>query len=284
MDWNATSIEWCEAFELEPEKSLREMTKITLVPMPLVAMPGDGTLIQRNTDGIAAGFDWQQAVLHGIQEVWERHCYSLALANCHAKALPLGILQHPEIQPLLSLAEQIGSPIFLKDISLEEVGIYCVYAVVFDQSAGFRLVNSGTGCALGLLDAARSALYEALQSRLVAIAGAREDIEQYVLEKNILNNDFKVFSYWYDNSASPPVSKYILTSDLKNVEDSLLEVLRLISNSGFKVFFVPFTDDSLVEKVGRIIIPGAEQWAGDRSRVGTRIAESLINLQNRILN
>jgi ribosomal protein S12 methylthiotransferase accessory factor len=133
-----------------------------------------------DTNGLAAGFSREHAVLHGVCEVIERHATRLAelrLWNPGSKVPPAYRFVRPEsARPdVRALLERVGAPLSLLDIT-SEVRVPTVMATLIAERAGAPYLCQGWGCHPDPHLAVRRAVLEACQTLAVSTAGGREDL------------------------------------------------------------------------------------------------------------
>ncbi len=173
------------------------------VPLAAVQCPWTGERIfpWSTTNGIASGNTLVEAVYHALTELVERHRWSIAEARGHLR--PLAILDAfaggpgrfglPMVDDpagafvalptgcaaIDDLVQAIRAPgleprlLVLNDGPLPPVMI----ATITDPLAEPPMIHLGLGCSWSPEHAAVRALSEAVQSRLVDIQGAREDVQ-----------------------------------------------------------------------------------------------------------
>ncbi|MEO9170434.1 MAG: YcaO-like family protein [Candidatus Baltobacteraceae bacterium] len=163
-----------------------------LVPHAAVCFPwrGPKLLARSSTNGLAAGNNIIEAVYHALTEMIERHVWSLfyvrselvpryyrgsaARDRAIAKELifPTG---NARLDKLLDFIHRGG--LETRVLVLEERGFPCVaLAIVIDRRSEPRLAHVGLGCSPSPAHAIERALTESVQSRVVDIQAAREDI------------------------------------------------------------------------------------------------------------
>ena len=162
------------------------------VPLALVQCPWFGEHLFRTTssNGLASGNAVVEAVYHALCEVIERHVWSLFyirsqllprfylggesadIAHACEVRLPSG---DPVVDELAACVARAGMTMRL--LALEEPGLPVVMlASLVDSSCDPPMAHTGLGCSLSPRHAAERALTESVQSRVVDIQAAREDI------------------------------------------------------------------------------------------------------------
>lgn len=133
-------------------------------------------MFHRTSNGLASGNCRDEALVHALCEVIERHALYLVHRDPGA-AVPLAseAIDDPPSRDLLDRFRRAGMKVALYDVTWG-VG---VPAVVADVAYGdLPNVWRGAGCHLAPEVALSRALTEAAQSRLTYIAGSRDDLRQ----------------------------------------------------------------------------------------------------------
>ncbi len=134
--------------------------------------------ICKNTNGLASGNTSEEAYFHALCELIERDAESLwSLSQPEGqmtRRVRPGCLQDSKIDQWCETVERFGLDLSLIDMTSDiEVPAYA--CIISDSTSG--CVASGTGAHPLPARAAMRAIVEAAQSRVTAIAGARDDIE-----------------------------------------------------------------------------------------------------------
>ncbi len=124
-------------------------------------------LFELTSSGLASGNCLEEAVLHGVCELIERHALFLAREEPRRR-VPLipGSIEDPWMRGVLARISETGMKLALWDVTWE-----CGVPVVIADLAGpdFPHVWRGSGCH-------PDPAAEAIQSRLTYISGARDDL------------------------------------------------------------------------------------------------------------
>jgi ribosomal protein S12 methylthiotransferase accessory factor len=163
-----------------------------LVPHCLVRFPwrGPRLLKKTSTNGLAAGNDLLEAVYHALTEMIERHVWSLYYVrselvprlyrgmNARDRCLAGELAFPTKSAQLDDLEEAItGSGLRLRVVILEEpLFPLVVLASVLEPESNPPMAHIGLGCSLSPAHAVERAMTEAIQSRVVDVQAAREDI------------------------------------------------------------------------------------------------------------
>lgn len=130
------------------------------------------------TTGLAAGSTFEEAVLHGLFEVVERHSVSVVELQGRSKWVELRVVE--EIEPELTRRMRDANyELMVTDCTaIDGLPVYFV-RLLSRRSDPPHLISCGQGCSLSGRHALRRAMLEACQSRLVALLGAREDLARH---------------------------------------------------------------------------------------------------------
>jgi ribosomal protein S12 methylthiotransferase accessory factor len=156
------------------------------VPRALVSLnepdesPLDRGMLQRSSNGLASGNDLHEATLSGLLEVIERDGVTCRLHALAAARRPLArvraeSVEWPEARRLLSRLDDAGVLPAIYDCT-SDLGVPTFMVDVHDLRARYTGAYRGYGAHLDAEVALVRALTEAAQSRLVYIAGARDDV------------------------------------------------------------------------------------------------------------
>ncbi len=166
----------------------------TVVPLPLASVQcpwfGEKLFDSTSSNGLASGNTLTEAIYHALTELIERHVWSMFyvrsqlvprfflgggasdVAYAREIALPTG---DATIDGLLERIAAAGLTVRL--MALEEPPLpTVVLAGVTDAHVDPPMAHSGHGCSLSSVHAIERALTECIQSRVVDIQAAREDI------------------------------------------------------------------------------------------------------------
>lgn len=144
--------------------------------------PGSGCFAA-NTNGLASGNHWLEAVLHGIYEVIERDANTLWRLRPPAEQQAAGVdpagIADPLCRDALERYEQAGFEVRIWETT-SDIGVAAFLCQVQERpDHPFRLwppPTVGSGCHPSRRVALLRALTEAAQARLTFIAGSRDDL------------------------------------------------------------------------------------------------------------
>jgi ribosomal protein S12 methylthiotransferase accessory factor len=166
---------------------LFQQTEVVL-PLQMVRLKADthdrvfnrAAAFPRDTNGLASGNHFLEALCAGIYEVIERdawacHLHSSRTTGQEVPKIDLSNISHPQVQLIIDQICTAGLQTHLYDCSVD-TGVPVYRAVLCDPlELGIPLAD-GYGAHLDPCIAMLRALTEAAQSRTVAISGSREDM------------------------------------------------------------------------------------------------------------
>jgi YcaO-like protein with predicted kinase domain len=136
------------------------------------------------SNGLAGGNSVEEAVLHGLLELVERDAVARLIADGRADPLegrPMLDWSTVDVAAPLEMRERLqrrGLDVHVHDAT-SPVGIPAFYCRLVERGGlrgGLSIATDGSGCHLDPAIALRRALTEAVQTRLLMISGARDDI------------------------------------------------------------------------------------------------------------
>jgi ribosomal protein S12 methylthiotransferase accessory factor len=278
-----------------------------LVPLAAVQSPWRGERIFRwsTTSGIAAGNTRTEAIYHALTELVERHRWSIAHAQGHLR--PRAILEALAGGPWRFAREMVDdaagsyvtlptgcAPVDALLTAIERGGLVprlvaladgplppAILATVTEPRSDPPMVHLGLGCSCSPEHAAVRALTEAVQSRVVDIQGAREDL-QPAIGPDIGYGDHgrRVNALptgrWYYDAPAPTIALRDLTDrssdDLAHDVALLVEALRLEGID--RAVIVDLAPPDLGFSVVRAIVPRLESYLVD-GRIGPTLRSIL---------
>jgi YcaO-like protein with predicted kinase domain len=180
----AKGVDWKDATDISVEHVTHLWTgKQILFPSDLIWL-GDRekkkTIFQRTSNGQSVAGSFDEAFLAGLYECIERDAITIRTCAMQefGKIPPKHDLEKTEgnLSSLCSKIAAAGLVLFLFHCSFD-IRLPVYWAIVIDPS-GELPPFAGWGCNLDSRIAAERAMLEAVQSRLVYISGARDDIQR----------------------------------------------------------------------------------------------------------
>jgi len=264
------------------------------VPLAMVECPwfGEKLFTTTSTNGLASGNNLTEAIYHALCELIERHAWALAHVRCSlAPKFFLG-LDAPEraLMPEIELPagernvdwlvrELRAAGLAVRAFALDEPPLpMTVLASISEPDAAIPMAHMGLGCALSPAHALTRALTEALQSRVVDIQAAREDMLRADEPKGIMGDHARRLhevpkGRWYLDIPAERVALADLpdrsSEDLATDLRATLDALRAYGIPS--VVAVDLSPPDLPISVVRAIVPGLEhamitQVLGKRAR------------------
>jgi YcaO-like protein with predicted kinase domain len=211
-------------------------------------------LFQGTSNGLASGNCLEEALLHGLCELVERHALRLAEREPRRRAaLRADSLEVPWLREPVDRIRAAGMKLALWDLTWE-VGIPTVLADL--AAPDIPNVWRGSGCHPDPAVALSRALTEAAQSRLTYISGARDDLPVFAGPETGL----QVFDAFEEPTATrrleemPDLSTSRVAADLEAVVERL-------ETRGFPAFWVDLTRPDFGVPVIAAFVPGLQDLA-----------------------
>lgn len=250
-----------------------------LVPRDLVSLPtGDPTVPFRypwaaGSNGLASGNHLPEAICAGLYEVIERDatsCWQLAHRNGAPRLLvDPATIDGPVLSEVLDTLDRAGVEAQIVWCPTE-VGVPTCLAFIVDRNPGVG-VYKGYGCHLDPEIAMIRAVTEAVQSRTIFVAGARDDLMRATYEA-MKRSDVLSPAEFRQNAQLISVSD-IPDRATPTFHGDIAVMLELLERAGFEHVLARELEASAFEAaVARVIVPGLEpyqfQWvaAGERAR------------------
>lgn len=253
-----------------------------VVPAELVFMPfsdpTSASLFGASTNGLASGNDLEEATVHALAEVMERHVASFETLGSNSASVRTDSAP-PTVRSLCELIRVAGLEYHLRYVENEfKLPFFSAYIFDPDQDSTLSIAN-GSGFHPVSEIAAVRALCEAAQSRLTAIHGGRDDLIQRFetmsqlgreAERNALikrRSEVSTRKTELDFSDVPDLSFYV-----DSIDDAFSHLMSALERAGMhSVARVVFTEPCDAFQVVRIIVPGAEMYEEKLKRVGPRL-------------
>lgn len=259
-----------------------------LVPAELVYMPyresSSKSLFGTSTNGLASGNSVEEATVHGLAEVMERHVSSFEYLKNESALVSMEDAP-TKVRQMASMVEAAGLRCYLR-YSPNEFGMAYFSAYVLDKDE-YSSISIANGAALHPISeiAAVRAVAEAVQSRLTCIHGGRDDlIQRFELmakvgvdqeyqsvrhHRGVVSNSSRVIAF----SEIPDFSFRI--AYLGDAQELMFEALKAAGMN--HVARVVFTEPDYPFQIVRIIVPGAEMYEYRLERVGPRLLKVFDN-------
>ena len=226
------------------------------------------------TNGLASGNHILEAIAAALYEVIERDavaCWKHAgsALGCATPRVDLAMVDSSVVQDLVHRFAEAGIRPLLYDVTAD-TGIPTYMAIVYDRELRHGGMHRGYGCHLEPAVAMSRALTEAVQSRLVLIAGSRDDVFRRDIQMNqsadataqvaaLEAAPATVDGRRYENRATPTFEGDIAL---------LLDALRRVGIEHVIAFDLTHADIGI--PVARIVAPGLEGYCSDTYAPGHR--------------
>jgi ribosomal protein S12 methylthiotransferase accessory factor len=225
------------------------------------------------TNGLAAGFTLEEAILHALCELVERHAERLASlkldnpGRCGVRDYPLlDLASAPaSVQARVARLAKAGWSVAARDLRTE-VRVPTFHARIFRLQDFVGLEENfadGWACHPDAEVALRMAILEAVQIRLTNIAGAREDLTiharslgRHERPRPLVPEEVE----WYARPPNPVRFDSIRTFESNDVAEEIEWVVRKLVRAGFeRVLFFDLTNDrARPARAVRVVVPGLE--------------------------
>lgn len=206
-------------------------------------------LFHRTSNGLASGNCVEEAVLHGVCELVERHAVRLA-GEDPARKVPLAedSIDVPWLREPIDRIRAAGCKLALWDVT-GDLGL--PVALVDLAAPDIPNVWRGSGCHPDPAVALSRAVTEAAQSRLTYISGARDDLPYFGGEElaHRLFDDFREPEAERTLEDLPDLSTASVATDL----DAVVEHLAA---RGFETYWVDLARPEIGVPVATVFIPG----------------------------
>lgn len=258
-----------------------------LLPADLVeSPPREGLLGQADTNGLASGNSWHEAVVHGLGEVIERdaasqHVFSDLFADqgMGARARRLHGQDLPDMAARAAADVCCdGRYLILDDLTLD-IPVPVVRAFLVDpaypgENGPVLRVFVGYGCDPNAEVATTRAITEAAQSYLAVVQGARDSFNDQPMVRRAAARRNMQAALEPRVGAAFTSLKNFACNDLAGDLAHILDALRQAGVDRVLVFDLTRPDLGL--PVVRVRVPGLSQFLADRSRVGDRCTRWLL--------
>jgi ribosomal protein S12 methylthiotransferase accessory factor len=284
-----TPIAWIWGFDIVADHEILVALAQAADCWPISGSPVN---VIASTNGLASGNNEAEAVVHGLNEVIERDAWTLAELLSSRLAPKL----KQRLDGELGLSGQVLATLDTSDCSAEvrelvgrfadseieldlcaidsDLGVPTVLATTTtSDQAGLSASHEGLGTDADPEAAVIRALTEVAQSRAGDISGTREDMT--LPSQNV--------PPWLGHShraeAAPRrvhARRSRRMADLPSFASDdlvvdLAETLGRLRSAGLdRVVVIDLSQESVPAAVCRVLVPGAESWAADHSRLGPR--------------
>ncbi|WP_338674510.1 YcaO-like family protein [Streptomyces sp. SCSIO 30461] len=254
----ATRIRWCPVEDLTAHTATWAPLESVVVDLRMRSSWAPPT-VQTSSNGLASGNNFTEATLHGLLEVVERH--SLAVAARSGGPWKSAVRAEPDgsgaASAVLERLLQAGAVVEITDVTCD-LRVPTFAARLWSPSVPWWFSGSGTHPDADV--ALSRALTEAAQSRLTAVAGARDDI-------GVFHYDFTDASGTSDRqsgnggAAVPGVAELTgahgtASTGPRDLDADLEELLEVAAQHGITVLRADLTVPAYGIPVVHVVAPG----------------------------
>lgn len=219
-------------------------------------------LFNNNTNGIAAGSNFHEAIIQGAYEVIERDIISIGLATGKYKNVKKESISDETINEILAEFSKQNIDVSVKYI-VNEFDIPCFIACCNDEYA--KGIYGGYGCHTSKTVALVRALTELAQS-IKSLSYSGDEIQLIKRESTIKETIWNVVK---EEIGFDEINSTVF-SDMNEETEYIINLL-LEKNMHIYVANLTAYDTSASVPVVRVIIPGMENWYDTRNRIGRRL-------------
>src|SRR5512136_2101217 len=258
---------WIEGYDIANDEQIIVPAHAVFHPLP----PNYRGPFRTNTNGLASGNTFEEAVFHALSEVIERDAWSLVEA-CRDTGPCVTGMTDPTILEMLEKFATAQVEVKVRDIT-SDIGIPTMAAVADDTLLKDpMLLTIGIGTHTSARIAVMRALTEVAHSRLTQIHGAREDTTIAELRKKMgYDRAKRINAYWFKNNGVVDYNR-ILSYDSDDFLTDIRFIIEALKKQALdRVIVVDLTREEIGIPVVRVIVPGLEVYAMDPERRGDRV-------------
>ncbi|MEO5360977.1 MAG: YcaO-like family protein [Nitrospirota bacterium] len=236
----------------------------------------DGLTIsfQMGSNGLASGNHFLEALSSALFEVIERDaiaCYTEANVkrSCPLKRIDPSTIGYDSVTKLIERFESAHVRPVIFDYTVDtEVPVFVTY--IYDLNSRHMGVYKGAGAHLNPEIALVRSLTEAAQSRLLVIAGSRDDIFRHTYSSLKLDDNAVILNYF--NKSGQTMSAFDRHDESTGTfEDDILLCVKKLRHAGLnRIIVYDLTKPDIGIPVLRVIVPGAEGYMFKHYTPGTR--------------
>jgi ribosomal protein S12 methylthiotransferase accessory factor len=257
---------WFEGYDIANDQQIIVPAHAVFHPLP----PNYRGPFRTNTNGLASGNTFEEAVFHALSEVIERDAWSLVEA-CRDTGPCVENIDDETIVEIQKKFADAQVEVRVRDIT-SDIGIPTMAAVADDVLLKDpMLLTIGIGTHTSARIAVMRALTEVAQSRLTQIHGAREDTTLAELRKKMgYDRAKRINAYWFKDNGGIDYNR-IASYDSDDFLTDIRFMIEALNKQGLdRVIVVDLTRKEIGIPVVRVIVPGLEVFAMDAERRGNR--------------
>ena len=204
------------------------------------------------SNGLASGNCLEEALLHGLCELVERHGLYRAFQDPETRvAIDIESIEEPYLLDLVERMHCSGMKLAVYDLTFD-IGVPVI--LVDLMARDLPQIWRGAGCHPSPQIALSRALTEAAQARLTYISGARDDILSFPREMDA-EERFKAFE------SPEPVRRMEQIAELstQDVDADLQKVIEYLDAANYEAFYVDLSRENLGIPVITAFVPGLRE-------------------------
>ena len=215
-----------------------------------------------NTNGLASGNHFLEAVSHGICEVIERDAVTLCLQSGERfrrqRVLRLDSVDDEACRELLEKFARARVNVRVWDTT-SDVGVASFYCLVMGEDDGFVYPEFGSGCHPARQVALLRALTEAAQARTTYIAGSRDDFSRSDYSETARSRRSERCRMLMDTGGEERYFHDVPSSESETIREDVDWIIGRLQSVGIQqVLVVDLTRPEFGIPVVRVVIPGLE--------------------------
>lgn len=227
----------------------------------LPAAPGSGAFVA-NTNGLASGNSFTEALCHGLYEVIERDAVTLWRLSPpdvqDARAIDPATVDDPDGRALLKMFERAGLDVALWDVT-SDIGIASVLCLLAGRQGSLAAPELGAGCHRDRGIALCRALTEAAQARTTFIAGSRDDITAENYRPEALAERYRAARETLEATQATRAFGALPSGAGETLEEDLEAICTALAAADLpEVYAVDLTKPVFDIAVARVVVPGLE--------------------------
>jgi ribosomal protein S12 methylthiotransferase accessory factor len=245
--------------------------------------PGFHGAFQVSTDGLASGFDFQGAILHGLCELIERDASALlelmSTAELGRRAARVTAGDGAEVLQFERRIRAAGCNLTLLDMT-SDIGLPAFTAIITDSAMANaprvpRYAHSaGAACHPSRPAAIVKAIAEAAQSRITRITGSRDDLfpDLYQEAEGAERKAIVELLAFVDPARAPAPAR-----PAPDLSGGIRALVAQLKRRGIEQVIVVPLKNKFGISVVRMIVPGLQtDLTGPRAKMGARALATLI--------
>jgi len=226
-----------------------------------------------HSTGLASGSHVTEAVFHGLLEIIERDAMAVAELFHVGQSIDLGEISSARVRKLIAVLSNQGMSIEVK--SLASIGGTHTFVAFLEDpvSQNPLRINGGHGTHVDPLIAIENAILEAIQSRAVFVAGAREDLVQLEAFASLgYSAACDAMAWWLTPTIEKAPAPSALDMSPEDLSSSLRDLAnRLREEKFWPIIFVPLSPPDANIVVVRVLVPSCSQSSPGNIRLGRSV-------------